>query len=301
MSDISIIVEIETSALDPSNGYIISLAAIEIDLESNILINKFHTLCRPNNDFKLEPVITEITGITNDSLKNSPLTSEVLDTFLKFAKGKAIWAYNADFVSKFINHDKNICVIYDILKLAKTSFPRVLGSGLTFFCTFLNISNFAESFEYRSLFDAKDLLIECLRKNESTNSDHAYCYLCEWSGKTSDLYMDDNDYICPECSSGERLIYNYPSTKIPEKDQFNNDEEFLCGVCSWSGPQSHLKVNGNKYACPACNRSRLWSISRCKCCNWVDFDFKSVTLESKKYCPKCMSILDKTFLPSLDN
>ena len=301
MNKLGIIVDVETTGLDPSNAYIIKITAIEFDLQLGDVFNKFTTFCRPTVNYTLEPLVTEITGITDHNLIDTPSTQEAIDTFSKFANGRAIWAYNAGYVSKFINHNGAICTIYDIMGLAKASFPRVLGSKLDFFCSFLNISNSFEVEDYRTLMNEKDLLIACLRKNESSSSDHAYCYSCDWSGKNSDLYMNEEDYICPACGLNEKLIYNYPSGNIPKKDCFNDDDEFLCGVCNWSGGRTKLSINGGKYACPACNRSKLWSILRCNSCDWVNFDFESISIDSKYHCPKCMTMLDKNFLPSLDN
>ena len=60
--------DIETTGLDPAYGEIIEIGAIKI--ENGKEIETFNTLIKP--EYEIDEFITELTGITNEMLKNVP-------------------------------------------------------------------------------------------------------------------------------------------------------------------------------------------------------------------------------------
>ena len=63
-----VVIDLETTGLDPCWDTIIEIAAIRI--EDNKIIDKFDQLINPG--FEIDDFITELTGITNEMLSTAP-------------------------------------------------------------------------------------------------------------------------------------------------------------------------------------------------------------------------------------
>ena len=117
-----IVFDIETSGLNPSKDKIIEIGAIKyID---NKKVDEFSYLIDPQ--IKLEPIITTVTGLTDEDLKGKKTIDEVLPLFLDFIKDYPIIGHNVRFDYDFIeanikklnlNHLKN--KIIDTLVLSR--------------------------------------------------------------------------------------------------------------------------------------------------------------------------------------
>jgi DNA polymerase III epsilon subunit family exonuclease len=93
--------DIETTGLSAKNGdRIIEIGAVKI--KNGRVIDVFHSLINP--EVKLPYMTTELTGITDEDVKNSPKLREVLPEFKAFAEGLVLVAHNAKFDIGFIQH-----------------------------------------------------------------------------------------------------------------------------------------------------------------------------------------------------
>lgn len=93
--------DIETTGLSAKSGdRIIEIGAVKI--KNGRVIDVFHSLINP--EVKLPYMTTELTGITDEDLKNSPKLREVLPEFKAFAEGLVLVAHNAKFDIGFIQH-----------------------------------------------------------------------------------------------------------------------------------------------------------------------------------------------------
>lgn len=94
-----IVIHIETTGLYPHEGSeIIELAGIKfIDGKP---YEKFNTLITPKNLISEE--ITEINGITNEMVKNSPYLEEIRNSFISFLGKCDLVGYNLPFILKFL-------------------------------------------------------------------------------------------------------------------------------------------------------------------------------------------------------
>lgn len=95
-----LIVDLETTGLNPVNSEIIEIAALRV--EGGIVVDKFHTLVKPSIGF-IPPYITKLTGITNALVVDKPTIEEVFPQFLKFSENSIIVAHNAQFDMSFLN------------------------------------------------------------------------------------------------------------------------------------------------------------------------------------------------------
>lgn len=159
MPNIAIIVDLETTGLDANYDQIIEIGAIKIDLESGEIIDKFQTFSLPESNyvfeeegdvdedgfivspFKLDPFIINLTGITDEMLIGAPSNANAVESFFKFADSYPIWAYNAQFDSKFLNqHIDEHRSLRDILVVARKTFPELKNHKLSTVANHLNIS-----------------------------------------------------------------------------------------------------------------------------------------------------------------
>lgn len=95
-----IIVDIETTGLEPTQHEITEIGALKI--KGSEVINVFSKLIKPN-----EPIpanITKLTGIDDDMVKDSPPATVVLPQFFDFIGKNPLIAHNSDFDIPFIKH-----------------------------------------------------------------------------------------------------------------------------------------------------------------------------------------------------
>jgi DNA polymerase-3 subunit epsilon len=92
------IVDIETNGSKIEKHQIIEIAAIKV--KNKKIIDKFETLVKCD---RINPAITEITGIKVSDTTNSPKLKEVLYKFREFLEGSIFIAHDVKFDYKFIS------------------------------------------------------------------------------------------------------------------------------------------------------------------------------------------------------
>ncbi len=95
------LIDIETTGLIPAYDEIIELSAIKV--RDNEIIDKYSTLVKP--EYEVDEFITELTGITNEMLLNSPNIKDVLEQFINFIGDDIVVGYNVNFDINFIYDD----------------------------------------------------------------------------------------------------------------------------------------------------------------------------------------------------
>ena len=95
-----VVVDIETTGLEPEKHEIIEIGAIKVNRDSNVHTT-FSTLIKPEKKFSKK--ITELTGITNEMLegKGEKLDSAMLE-FMNFIADLRLVYYNAPFDHDFL-------------------------------------------------------------------------------------------------------------------------------------------------------------------------------------------------------
>lgn len=94
-----VVFDIETTGLDALTCEIIEIGAVKI--KNGRIAESFEVLIKPKGHIPDE--IVNLTGITDEMVKDSPNIKQVLPDFYKFCYGTTIMAYNIDFDYKFIN------------------------------------------------------------------------------------------------------------------------------------------------------------------------------------------------------
>ena len=163
----------ETTGLDPKSGdRITEIGCVEI-VDRKITGNTFREIINPDRKNSLESI--QITGLTDEILKDKPFFSEIVDNFLEFIGDSQLVAHNAGFDIAFVNYELSLLgkeplknSVVDSLNLAKIKFPGK-KNNLDVLCERFNIDNSRRD-KHGALLDA-ELLAEvylCLTQEEQS-------------------------------------------------------------------------------------------------------------------------------------
>ncbi len=159
-----IVLDTETTGLEPSQGHrIIEIGCVEM-LNRRVSERTFHQYINPNREIDAGAV--EVHGITNEFLSDKPRFSDVVEGFLDFVQGAELVIHNAPFDVGFINHElamlgaplgriEDRCVIVDTLVLARDKHPGQKNS-LDALCKRYEVDNSARDL-HGALLDAQIL------------------------------------------------------------------------------------------------------------------------------------------------
>jgi DNA polymerase-3 subunit epsilon len=127
-----IVLDTETTGLEPKDGHrIIEIGCVEI-LDRRITRNAFHTYINPERE--VEAGALEVHGIDNHFLRDKRRFAEVAGEFLEFVRGAELVIHNAAFDVGFLNHElqrmqnpvpdiTTICTVRDTLEMARHQHP----------------------------------------------------------------------------------------------------------------------------------------------------------------------------------
>lgn len=130
-----VLVDIETTGLSPIYDDIIEIGAIKV--ENNKVVGEYNQLIK--TDRSLPPMITELTGITDEMLATGKMPETVLEEFIGFVGDNVIIGHNINFdlgflcnkCKKYLNYNLNndyIDTLYLARKLVPNSYNHKLGT-----------------------------------------------------------------------------------------------------------------------------------------------------------------------------
>ena len=127
-----IVLDTETTGLEPELGHrIIEIGCVEM-VERRLTGNNFHQYMQP--DREIDRGAIEVHGITNEFVADKPRFRDLADDFMEYLRGAELIIHNAPFDVGFINHEfkrldgvwdqlQAYCVITDTLAMAKKMHP----------------------------------------------------------------------------------------------------------------------------------------------------------------------------------
>ena len=159
-----VVIDIETTGLDPTHNCIIEVAGIKVNDEK--IVDTFSSLINP--EIELSPFITELTGITNEELATASKASPVLKSFSDFIGDSILIGHNVHFDINFLYDNfenylsKPLCNNFvDTLRLSRRFFKDAPSHTLGALSWYLGIT---VSESHRALADCYTTL-------------HLYCFL----------------------------------------------------------------------------------------------------------------------------
>lgn len=136
------IVDIETTGGNPEVNKITDIALLIHDGEK--LINQFSTLINPERP--IPPLITDLTGITNEMVQDAPKFCEVADHIMELTKDTVFVAHNSRFDYSFLKEEfknlglhfyrKQLCTV----RLSRKLMPGIPSYSLGNLCEHVNIT-----------------------------------------------------------------------------------------------------------------------------------------------------------------
>ncbi len=148
------IIDIETTGGSPDYSKITEIAIILHDGKE--VVKEYSTLINPQCAIPYQ--ITQITGITNDMVRDAPTFPEVAKTIIELTEGAVFVAHNVSFDYNFVKaaykdlgynyHRKTLCTV----RMSRAVFPGLPSYSLGNLCKSLHINLFNR---HRALGDAK--------------------------------------------------------------------------------------------------------------------------------------------------
>lgn len=144
-----IVLDTETTGLEPSEGHrIIEIGCVEL-VDRKLTGNHYHQYLQPNRE--IDQGAIEVHGITNEFLEDKPLFENVVKEFLEFVDGAELVIHNAPFDIGFLDHELSLlnankgkmgdyCSVLDTLVLARQMHPGQRNS-LDALCKRYDINN----------------------------------------------------------------------------------------------------------------------------------------------------------------
>lgn len=126
-----IVLDTETTGLDPENDRIIEIGCVEL-IDRRLTHWNFHQYLQP--DRLVEEGAIEVHGISNEFLADKPRFGDIVETFLDYLGGAQLIIHNADFDLGFLNKElqrwrsdapsvESQCEVIDTLSLARSRHP----------------------------------------------------------------------------------------------------------------------------------------------------------------------------------
>jgi DNA polymerase III subunit epsilon len=233
-----IILDTETTGLDPALGHrIIEIAAVEL-LNRRLTDNQFHRYINPERDS--EEAALRVHGLTADFLRDKPRFRDVAREFLDFIAGAELVIHNAAFDIAFINYELSLldlepvtaCCsnVIDTFKMAREIHPGK-RNALDSLCERYQIDNTARTV-HGALLDAQLL---------------AAVYLAMTRGQESLIMEEECLHITVSAVQVSRLQLKL--TVLPasleeldaHEDELNAIDKASAGACVWRKPEVRLE------------------------------------------------------------
>ena len=211
-----VVLDLETTGLDPRNDEIIEFAALRI--RGSEIVNKYQTFIKPINE--IPDFITDLTGITNEMVADAPSIREAIPGILSFIGDDIVMAHNANFDINFLYDATEECSgshfsnsFIDTLRIARKLLPDQRHHRL---CDILAPLSVTASDEHRALAD-------CITLFDCYNSMRSMAY---------EKYYDESGFI-------SAFVYKYSGDHLKDlksnKTEFDETHPLFGKVCVFTG------------------------------------------------------------------
>ncbi|MFC2950078.1 PolC-type DNA polymerase III [Virgibacillus sediminis] len=154
-SETYVVFDVETTGLSAVYDTIIELAAVKV--HDGEIVDRFESFANPHHP--LSQTTIDLTGITDDMVRDAPEVEQVLKEFHEWMGNDILVAHNASFDMGFLNqgfkridYDKAANPVIDTLELARFLFPELKNHRLNTLCKHLDIEL---TQHHRAIYDAE--------------------------------------------------------------------------------------------------------------------------------------------------
>lgn len=225
--------DLETTGLSPETDQIIEIGALKV--KDGKVVERFMEFVKP--DKKISPMITNITGITNEMVADARNTQEIMKDFVDFCGDYVLVGHNIMFDYKF-------CKIYankygytfekqgiDTLKIARKIHNDLESKSLGVLCDYYKIVNQAAHRAYHdALATAK--LYQCMAHYYEAQDEKLFApmQLMYKQKKVQPITKKQIDYIASLCK-----YHNLCPDKCVEEMTRSEASKFIDSIISEHG------------------------------------------------------------------
>lgn len=139
-------IDVETTGLNPKTERIIEVGAVKV--RNGKIVDRFESLLNPGR--KLEERIVELTGITDEMLKEAPPPEDVMPQLLDFLGDDILLGHSLMFDYSFIKRlavnlklldTQSTSMGIDTLKIARHFLTELESRSLPYLCQYFDISH----------------------------------------------------------------------------------------------------------------------------------------------------------------
>ena len=127
--------DLETTGLSPEKDEIIEIGAVKV--AEGKVIDRFSRFVRPDNP--ISPMVTSLTGISNDMVADAGPTDRTIYDFLYFCENYPVVGHNLMYAKKYYMDFKKEGL--DTLKIARKVLPDLPSRSLENLCNYYGIVN----------------------------------------------------------------------------------------------------------------------------------------------------------------
>lgn len=217
-----VIIDIETTGLDPKYDHIIEISAIKV--MNNKMTNKFTSLIKNE---RIPEFITELTGISTEMTKDAPPLKNVLNDFYTFINDSILLGHNVNFDINFL-YDKlkeiNLTLkndFVDTLRLSRIINKELKHHRMTDLLKYYNINN---SNQHRALNDCEytHTIYNNIKNKIINDYGNIELLLSESkqvkSWRASDIVATNNDYNEDNYFYGKEVVFTGALEKMTRKE-----------------------------------------------------------------------------------
>lgn len=226
-----VIIDVETTGLDPSKDELIEVAALKI--MNNSIVDSFSSLINPG--IEISDFITNLTGISNTDLISAPCCKDVLNLLKDFISDDILIGHNVHFDINFLyDNFEKYCGFYltnnlvDTLRLSRKYFSLAPSQRLSELAKYLQIPS---ATNHRALADCNTTysLYQKLQEAYSKPSDSEISLLDSLSFDESNPFYNKKIAL-----KGMPTLYTYSfMSKVAEKccctfsGTFSSDSDYI--------------------------------------------------------------------------
>lgn len=254
--DSYVVIDLETTGFDPSYDDILEMAALRV--VNGVAEDTFSSLVNPG--CPIDEYITDLTGITDDMVKDAPPLQDVLPRFLAFVGNDIIIGHNVGFDIRFIYDICELAKIQpfsndyvDTMRLSRTLFKEEKHHRLSDLAKRFSVG---VSVEHRALEDVEQTY-KCYCYMKDYVADHGIILKArpgsQWKAK--DITASTSDYDEQSPLFGKAFVFTGTLDKMPRReamqlvvdhggvchDTVKRDTNFLV-----LGANDYSKLNGTK-------------------------------------------------------